>query len=160
MCLNYRWQHSNISTRQIVLYTAWCSTVTCIIMHSLVILVLFMLLLKCTLLCGGGGMGMGTELQWCVNRSLDVLHVNLHWASKETSQFMATLTKIHRIKINHRWTQIYALVIRIIERHLYKKQSLPVPKRRKMLWNLRECVLKSHRNGSLSPFTEGAFSEY
>ena len=39
------------------------------------------------------------ELQDCI--------IEVHLASKETFHFFtATLTKIHRIKINHIWTQI------------------------------------------------------
>ena len=43
----------------------------------------------------------------CVNIHWWEACIQLHWASKETYHFFkATLTKIHRIKINHIWTQI------------------------------------------------------
>ena len=57
--------------------------------------------------------------------------------------FRATLTKIHRIKINHIWTQI--IYSSPHEAHLRNKRVAFV-KKGKMWWNCKRSFFKNHRN--------------
>ena len=69
--------------------------------------------------------------------------VQIHWASKETYHFFrATLTKIHRININHIWTQIsYSFPH---EAHL-KNQMVASVKKEKNVKLQKVIFQKSHK---------------
>ena len=70
--------------------------------------------------------------------------------------FRATLTKIHRIKINHSWIQIsYSSPY---EAHLKKTHTQRVAwvKKEKIQWNCKGFTFKNHRNCSLSISMKGS----
>ena len=65
--------------------------------------------------------------------------------------FRAMLIKIHRIKMNHIWTKIsYSS-----HKHIWKIKELLFSNRRKMRWNCKRSLFKTHRNCSLRASAKG-----